>query len=235
VASDSEQVAVLSAEGLLPGAEPNWRLTMRRPVFAALLTANRTSVRVLVATTALLLASSARAQSVIKTPGDHPLYSVEIEPHALFGWDANYAGDGFGLGGRVSIPLTHRGFIPSLNNSVAISFGLDWVHYSDCDFYFKGTAYGCGADFFEFPIVMQWNFYVASRWSVFGEPGLYIYHGSFDDNYCGGQGQPACGYPTATSVDLAFWVGARYHFTNKVALTMRLGFPTISVGVSFMP
>ena len=39
----------------------------------------------------------------------------------------------------------------------------------------------CSAEYFDFPVVMQWNFFVAKRWSVFGEPGLYIYHGVMDE------------------------------------------------------
>ena len=31
-----------------------------------------------------------------------------------------------------------------------------------------------------------------------------------------------------------FGAGGRYHFNEKIALTMRLGFPAISVGVSFL-
>jgi hypothetical protein len=175
------------------------------------------------------------ADDTIKHPGDHPHYAVELEPHLLFGWNHVYAGDGFGLGGRVSIPVTHTGFVPTINNSVAISFGLDWLRYSDCYYYFRGYAYGCGADYFEFPVALQWNFYVAHHWSVFGEPGIYIYHGSFDTGYCNAPGFPPCGYANQTGVDAAFWIGARYHFSEAVALTMRLGYPTLSIGVSFMP
>jgi hypothetical protein len=156
----------------------------------------------------------------------------------LFGWDNNfYGGTAFGLGARFSIPIVHNGFIPNLNNSVAISFGLDWLHYSDCYYYFRAAGYGCGANYFQFPIALQWNFYVAKRWSVFGEPGLYIYHGVFDTNYggyCNGPGLPPCAYPNATGVDFAAWVGGRFHITDSISLTMRLGYPTLSFGGSFM-
>jgi hypothetical protein len=193
------------------------------------------TLSVLAATAILLtLSSGARAQT-IASPGAHPHYAVELEPHMLFGWDAQYAGDGFGLGGRVSIPVTHRGFVPSINNSVAIGLGLDWLHYGDCYYYYGGGAYGCGADFFQFPVVMQWNFYFSRHWSVFAEPGFYVYHGAFAANYCGGGGPPGCVYPTTTSADVAFWAGGRYQFTDKVALTMRIGYPTFSLGVSLMP
>lgn len=177
--------------------------------------------------------SDARAQSLIKTPGDHPSYSVELEPHGVLGWAHLYASNGFGLGGRATIPIVDNGFVPSINNSVGISFGLDWVRYSGCYYRnFRGARgdIGCGASFLLIPVAMQWNFWLTPKWSVFGEPGLYIYHGIFDD-YC--SGIAGCGYPTRTSVEPAFYAGGRFHFNDKVSLTMRIGWPTASVGVSF--
>ena len=44
----------------------------------------------------------AEAQSVIKQPGNHPDYSVELEPHFLFQWTSrDGADDGFGPGVRL--------------------------------------------------------------------------------------------------------------------------------------
>jgi hypothetical protein len=40
--------------------------------------------------------------------------------------------------------------------------------------------------------------------------------------------------PNQTGIQPALYVGGRYHFSESVALTMRLGFPTVSVGVSFL-
>ncbi len=178
--------------------------------------------------------SRAKAQSIIKNPGDHPNYKVELEPHLNFGWAHLYAGNGFGLGARAGIVIVDNGFVQSINNSVAISFGLDWLRYSDC-YYYDNRArlrYGCGASYFIFPVALQWNFWLTPRWSVFGEPGLYIYHGVYD-TFCDVR-LPDCVSPTRTSVDVAFWAGGRFHFTDTVALTMRLGYPTFSLGVSFL-
>jgi hypothetical protein len=186
-----------------------------------------------------------RADDTIKHPGDHPHYSVELEPHLLLGWASNYyygGGSGFGLGGRVSINLTHNGFVDSINNSVAIGLGLDWVHYDapGCYYYYNrgaGCYGGVPADFFQFPVVMQWNFYVAKRWSVFGEPGLYVWHGSYGGGACynGAGVLVPCSF-SDTGVGPAFWVGGRFHFSETVALTMRLGYPDmLTFGVSFMP
>src|SRR5688572_22791717 len=69
---------------------------------------------------------------IIQHPGDHQRYVFEAEPHLLFGFidPPGYAnGTGLGLGARGSIPILHNGFIPKLNNSVAIGFGIDFAHY----------------------------------------------------------------------------------------------------------
>lgn len=177
-------------------------------------------------------ARAANAESIIKNPGDHPSYSVELEPHALLGWGHLYRDTGFGLGARLSIPIVDNGFIKTINNSVAISFGLDWIRYSGCYYYDdRRFAYGCGASYFVLPAAMQWNFWLTTRWSVFGEPGLYLYHGVYDD-YCDARFR-GCAYPTRTSVDIALYAGARFHFNENIALTVRLGYPTASVGASF--
>jgi hypothetical protein len=171
--------------------------------------------------------SVARADDTIKTPGDHPSYAVEIEPHLLFGWDSLFPGDSYGLGVRLSIPIVDRGFVPTINDTVAITFGADLLHFGGCFV----ANYSCSANFLLFPVAMQWNFYVAKQWSVFGEPGLFLYHGFFDD--CP-QGVTCFNVPTETGIQPAVYVGGRYHFNDTMTLTMRLGFPTVSVGVSFL-
>lgn len=79
---------------------------------------------------------------------------------------------------------------------------------------------GFGADWatkhFRLPIVMQWNFWLSRNWSVFGEPGGVIDVGN------------------KTRVHPAFYAGGRFHFTDRITLTMRVGHPTASVGVSFL-
>src|SRR5437879_1780410 len=87
--------------------------------------------------------ASAHAQSITKNPGDHPDYKVEVEPHLDLGWShAYYASNGYGLGARFSIPIVQNGFIPTLNNSIALSFGLDWLRYSGCYSAYYSDYYG---------------------------------------------------------------------------------------------
>jgi hypothetical protein len=190
----------------------------------------------------LLLGRGARAdeQSIIKQPGDHPRYAVEIEPHVVFAAFLPRAGNtGFGLGGRFSIPLVHNGFVSTINNNVAIGFGLDWIHYNGCyrGYYFV-NGYCSDLNSFVLPVVLQWNFFLSTHWSVFGEPGLALTYASYQgdclayDN-AGRPIGPSC--PSTLNVEpFVFFVGGRYHFSESVALTMRVGYPYFSVGASFM-
>jgi hypothetical protein len=188
---------------------------------------HRTALSCICALLGLVLAAPAvRADDTIKRVGDHPRPALEIEPHGIVGWGGVYANGGYGVGARLSLPIVENGFIPKINNSVAISFGLDILRYDGCWYY--GS---CAATFVESPVTMQWNFYVAQKWSVFGEPGLVLYHGFLSDcptgHWCGDA-------PTATGVVPAFYAGGRYAFSETMSLTMRVGYPTISVGLSFL-
>jgi len=152
----------------------------------------------------LTLAPRARAdQMVIKYPGLHPRYVFEAEPHGLIAPYANFLP---GVGFRGTVNLVHNGFVSSINNSVGIGFGADWVD--------KGVW---------IPVVLQWNFWLSRNWSVFGEPGVAfrVGHGLEGDH------NDHLGI-------LGLWVGGRFHFTDRVTLTLRLGRPTFSVGVSFL-
>lgn len=141
------------------------------------------------------------------------------------------SGTGLGVGFRGTVILVNNGFVPSINNSIGIGFGADWVHYghgrSHCvrD---NGPTMGC----FSFddsetvnniwlPVVMQWNFFLSRQWSVFGEPGLAVRYTSFPGDH-------------SLQVDPQFYAGGRWHFSDQMTLTLRLGYPTFSVGVSFM-
>lgn len=156
--------------------------------------------------TALAAASPAAAdQMVIKFPGQHPDYFFEAEPHAILA----PRHDPFppGLGFRGTIELLDNGFISSINNTVGFTFGADW--------------HGHGV---WIPLAMQWNFWLSRNWSVFGEPGVAIRAGEGFDGH-----KPNHGVEW-----LAIWVGGRFHFTDNITLTMRVGTPTLSVGISFL-
>ena len=140
----------------------------------------------------------------IKDPGAHPHYSLEIEPEAIFVFNRPLA-DGPGAGVRFSVPIIDRAFVPSINDSIAITFG------ADKDPLTKGKTLNV-------PIALQWNFWLTPRWSVVGEPGVFL---QFDEQ---------------TKAYFQVWGGARFHFNDSVALMARITLPNVpafSLGVSF--
>ncbi len=162
--------------------------------------------------------SSAQAESIIKQPGLHPDYGVEVEPHLVFGWSKlNDKGaiptetgklNGWGPGVRLSFPIVHNGFIPSLNNSIAIGTGLDWIHYSL-------------SDSFLIPAVLQWNFHFSRVITVFGEPGVALRHLRVGDT-------------TNNKAMLILQGGAKFMLSPDFGITVRAGFPYLSVGASML-
>ena len=122
-------------------------------------------------------ASSAEARPVIKNPNDHPDYRAELEPHATFiFWHARYHkyakayrgfGDPeFGAGFRASIELADPAFIPKINNTVAITFGVDITNFN---------CRGCRNDFYIWsPIGVQWNFFITDKFSAFADLGFML-------------------------------------------------------------
>lgn len=176
---------------------------------------------------------TARADTVIiQHPGDHARYSFEVEPHLLAGFiePPGYAtGTGFGLGVRGTIPILKNGFIPNINNSVGIGFGVDLAVYGRSDFCNRFdddgrcVSRGQSDSFTEFwlPVVMQWNFFLSRNWSVFGEPGVALNYHAWD-----------APEPLGIAPFILF-IGGRYHFSEKITLTMRIGYPAVSVGASF--
>ena len=206
----------------------------------------RAAVALSVLALGLGVASTASAQSTIQKYGARPSYGFELEPHMAVGWidPPGYGtGEGLGLGGRATFEIIGHGFIPSINNSVGIGVGLDWIHYygdgtgprGECIARVPGPAgtsictevRGSGSDNTDYlwvPVVMQWNFWLHRRWSVFGELGAAF---RWDDMH-------EFGFSPLIS-----WGGGRFHITDNTTLTLRLGIPFvltpyISFGVSFL-
>ncbi|MES1206755.1 MAG: hypothetical protein ABUS79_12535 [Pseudomonadota bacterium] len=167
-------------------------------------------------------------------------YTAEIEPHLVFGSGppGNGTGSGVGVGARASLVVAPDGFIRDVNDSVAIGFGLDYGHYAAryaingyrdrCLRFEPGpagtmvctdvTSNGGSYNYLFIPVVMQWNFWLTEKFSAFGEPGLSLY-------YLGNDG---------FGVAPALYVGGRLRITDVMTLTARIGYPTVSFGVSFM-
>src|SRR4051812_8205844 len=95
---------------------------------------------------------------IIKYPGQHPHYSFELEPELIIVFNRSLE-DGPGAGVRGSIPFID-GFIPSINNTIGITFGIDKDPIG------KGKT-------INIPVALQWNFWIAQHWSVMAEPGVF--------------------------------------------------------------
>jgi hypothetical protein len=190
----------------------------------------------------MLAPGTASAQSIIKQPGNHPNYTVEIEPHLALQW-ANRLGDneGIGPGARFNIPFVHNGPIKTINNSMGISFGMD-LTFGDGDFYcwrndrdFLRRGEDCDVTEFWFPVAMQWNFWLTKVISVFGEPGLAVVHRRWDYTYFCPGSNDLCDYDLDdTDIEFVFWGGGRFMFSDNIGATVRLGFPMITAGLNIL-
>lgn len=167
-------------------------------------------------------------------------YTVELEPHLVFGSapPGPGAGSGVGVGLRASIVVAPDGFLRDVDDSVAIGVGLDYGHYAaryalngyrdQCLHFEPGPAgtsvctdvssNGGSYDYLFIPIVMQWNFWLTEKFSAFGEPGLSIYD-------LGNHG---------FGLAPALYAGGRLRLTDTITLTARIGYPTWSIGASFL-
>jgi len=187
-----------------------------------------------------VLAAPALASAQIKEPGNHRQYPAELEPHLVVQWNdyAYCANEGFGPGFRATIPFLDNGPIPKINNNMGIGFGLDWAHSgrnNRCGRYNNG--YGVSADVWSVPVVVQWNFFLLPKISVFGEGGLVLQHYRVDSAIgCGPNGANYCdgGNFTDNSVDASFSVGGRFLVSDSVGFLLRLGYPYFSAGVSIL-
>jgi hypothetical protein len=178
---------------------------------------------------AACISVTGHAAAQVKSAGRHLRYGVELEPHLVWQWNGDEIArsDGIGMGFRASIPILQDGPVPTINNSLAITFGFDWAHFPECYDY----RY-CSEDDFWVPVAVQWNFYLTPRFSLFPEFGLGFRDAvlAYDyDEPCRGRG--CRGY--SLEVHPVLWFGARFLLSDYIALVFRLGTPSLQLGVSF--
>jgi len=189
---------------------------------------------------AALYSAEASAQSIIKQPGNHPHYSVDLEPHLAVGLDdpGYWGGTGWGLGMRATIPFLRNGPISTINNDMGIGFGLDWLTRSgSCGRYYPGypySNYDCSGYAFYLPVVLQWNFYLTDIITVYGEPGLAFRFAHASYTYPCGPGLVCEDSAGHTDPILVLGGGAKFMFGRTIGLNVRLGYPYVSVGASFL-
>jgi len=168
-------------------------------------------------------------------------YRFELEPHLVFGTYAPGAGQGSGggVGVRGGVVVLPHGLIGSIDDSIAVGFGVDYLRYYGkwapfgkyhdyCLRYqvapdgtrvcTEVTSKGGQYNYVHVPVVVQWNFWFTRTVSAFAEPGVDIYH--LADH----------GWGAVPALD----VGARLRLSDGVALTLRLGYPTAALGLSIL-
>lgn len=189
--------------------------------------------------TSLFLAASA-ASAQIKQPGNHPRYGVELDPHVLVQHDQTPFGDeGFGLGLRAVIPFMHNGPVPQINNNIGITFGADFAFFSDDDLCRRigDTSYfadDCNGMNIWFPVTGQWNFFFTPVVSVFGELGLALQYQRWEWEGLCANDAPCSRDGSDTDAEFVFWGGGRFLFSDRAGMTVRLGWPYVSIGGSFL-
>jgi hypothetical protein len=186
---------------------------------------------------ALVLWAGSPALADIRSPQDHP--DVEIQPHLVIQWhdEPLWDDDGIGVGVHVGIPIVSRGPITTINNSLAIGFGLDWAYFdSYCGRFALDPREDCSANDFWLPVYLQWNFYFSDLISAFPALGLAIEYETWDGVVCAGGRGPDWYWCDDDGSDLdvepVLWLGVRFHVATALAITLQLGTPSLLLGVS---
>jgi hypothetical protein len=183
---------------------------------------------VAVSLASLLVPALASAQ-VVESPGprrvDPSVYPVELEPHFTFGSGSVYGTAGVGAGMRATIPLAAH-MLRRIPDNLAITFGGDFLRFDNCF-----SAGYCGVSSLILPVAAQWNVFVARRVSIFGEGGVFAYKAWFDPCRAGDIG---CAAPADFGVLPTLAIGGRARIGENAAFLARIGYPTITLGVSFL-
>ena len=132
-------------------------------------------------------------------------------PYGGYSGYGYYGGFPIGLGARFYLPIVPNGFIPSLNDSFGLEFGVDASFYLGG---FGGTGIGLGI-----PIEARWGFHLIPKLEVYGKVGF------------------ALGFFVVPNYGVAFWpyavaqAGVVYQITETIALRAEVGYPNIKVGI----
>jgi hypothetical protein len=150
--------------------------------------------------------------------------SVRFDVHVDLGWYG-----GFGAGFRVDIPIIPDGMIEAsgVDDELVLSPGAEFLFWDYYD-YDHSSSVGIAP-----LIALQWNFYLSDKWSVFPELGLALmigdhWHHRHQHN------NPDTGDHTHVFFDPFLGGGARYHFSARNALLLRVNWPAgLQIGITF--
>jgi len=182
---------------------------------------------------------SAQQDVVSPAPPAPTPYRFEFDPHLVLGTAPPGSGQGSGVGAglRASVVILPDGLIRAVEDSIAISVGLDYGRYfgkwalndyqdrcvrhelgpNETQVCTQVTTGGGTYTYLYVPVVIQWNLSLSHRLSAFAEPGVNLY-------YLDGAGLSAVP---------ALYVGGRLRLSDRIALIGRIGYPTLALGLSF--
>jgi hypothetical protein len=176
------------------------------------------------AASGLAAPSATAAEMIIKDSSDHTSdRPVKLDITGSLGFIGHPE---VGVAGWVSLPIVPNGFIPPINDSFYLEFGVAtgyaWDNYAvGCDYNWVNLAPLAG---------VRWNFHLTEAWTVFAKAKLGVaYHfASFD---CGGSysGTDLSGLHVASDGG----VGAYWNFSPGMGMRFDLGYQGASVGLSF--
>ena len=163
----------------------------------------------------LLSLSTLLLPGVVQAAGTSPnhINKVRFDVHADLG---GYASVGAGF--RADIGILPNGLLAKADDELAISLGADVFFANLYQDYYDGGPYIA-------PVaVAQWSFFLGPDWSIFPEAGISFYVG--DPDFL------PRGLPVYATLALGF--GARYHFSSRNALLLRVSRPAgLQIGVTF--
>lgn len=151
------------------------------------------------------------------------IQGVRIEAHLDLAFH-----DSLGLGVRFDIPVVPDGLIDGVHDELAVSPGAELFFFDYHDDYHchRGSCHDHDDGVALWPLVaMQWNFYLNEDWSVFPELGLVLQlFNDFDHDH----------NDSHVDIDPLLAVGGRYHFNDRNALVLRIGWPSgLAIGITF--
>jgi hypothetical protein len=148
---------------------------------------------------------------------------VRFDVHLDFGWYG-----GLGAGFRVDVPIIPDGMIDArgVDDELVLSPGAEILFW---DYY--GNDHDSNVAFAPL-IALQWNFYLSDDWSVFPELGVAM---MFGDHWHHRHPHDPDGPNHAhVYIDPFLGGGARYHFSARNALLLRINWPAgLQVGITF--
>lgn len=159
----------------------------------------------------------------------HPKYAAELEAHGtVAAFDKFFVG--LGGGARLNFPVWQHTPFKSFDNDLGFSIGVDFIRYAA----YRPNEPRDNRDFrvagYYIPVALQWNIWPGARASIFLEPTLMYRVATYVDN-CD-KSRYNC---AATSRFMPTGaIGLRFRIADHVAGTLRVGWPTASLGVSWL-